>query len=392
VDLLDFIVICVAVIAAVGGYRLGFVGRVASWLGLALGLYVAIRLLPTVLLHLSSASPGAQLAVSVLLLVGGAMLGQALGLLVGSRLHRALPLGPVRQVDHVIGAGVGVVGVVAALWLLLPSIAAVPGWPAQATADSGISRWVSVHLPPPPDALQVLRRLIGQDAPQVFAVLHPGASAGSPPTVSPLSTAVTRAVAASTIKVEGQACNRIYEGSGFAVATDLIATNAHVVAGEPRGQTSVLLPTGGVRPARVVMFDPRRDLALLSVPSLDERPLTLLVAHSGATGAVFGHPNGDDALTVTPARVAREEEAVGRDLYDRADTKRDVLVLAAALAHGDSGGALVNESGQVIGVAFAISADQAGTSYALSATELRAALAEPRSPAGASTGPCLTTG
>ncbi len=391
-DLLDLIVIGVAIVAAVGGYRLGFVGRVASWLGLALGLYVAIRLLPTVLLHLSTASPGAQLVVSVLLLVGGAMLGQALGLLVGSRLHRALPLGPVRQVDHVVGAGVGVVGVLAALWLLLPSIAAVPGWPARATANSGISRWVSVNLPPPPDALQVLRRLIGQDAPQVFAVLHPGAAAGTPPAVSPLSGAVTRAVVASTVKVQGQACNRIYEGSGFAVGTDLIATNAHVVAGEPRGQTSVLLPSGAVRPARVVMFDPRRDLALLSVPSLDEHPLTLLVAHAGATGAVFGHPNGDDALTVTPARVAREEEAVGRDLYDSVDTKRDVLVLAAALAHGDSGGALVNGSGEVIGVAFAISADQADTSYALSTTELRGALAEARSPAGASTGPCLTSG
>jgi S1-C subfamily serine protease len=140
------------------------------------------------------------------------------------------------------------------------------------------------------------------------------------------------------------------------------------------------------------MFDPRRDLALLSVPSLGERPLALLVAHAGATGAVFGHPNGQNALAVTPARIAREEEAVGRDLYDRSDTKRDILVLAAALAHGDSGGPLVNAVGQVIGVAFAISADQAGTSYALSTKELRAALTAPRRPAGVSTGPCLTSG
>jgi S1-C subfamily serine protease len=165
-----------------------------------------------------------------------------------------------------------------------------------------------------------------------------------------------------------------------------------VVAGEPPGQTAVLLPTGARRAARVVMFDPRRDLALLAVPSLAEQPLPLLVAHAGAIGAVFGHPNGQNALAVTPARVAREEEAVGRDLYDSADTKRDVLVLAAALAHGDSGGGLVNGAGQVIGVAFAISADQAATSYALSTTELRAALAEPRIPAGVSTGPCLTSG
>ncbi len=271
-DWLDLIVVGVAIAAAVGGYRLGFVGRVASWLGLALGFYVAVRLLPSIIVDLSSSSPGTQLAVAVLLLVGGAMVGQALGLLVGSRLHHALPLGPVRQVDRVVGSGVGVVGVVAALWLLLPSIAAVPGWPARATAGSGISRWVSVHLPAPPDALQVLRRLIGQDAPQVFAVLHPGASAGAAPGTSPLTPALTASVVASTVKVEGQACNRIFEGSGFAVATDLIVTNAHVVAGEPAGQTTVLLPSGARLGARVVMFDSRRDLALLQVNSWANAP------------------------------------------------------------------------------------------------------------------------
>jgi S1-C subfamily serine protease len=389
-DTLDLVVIAIAVVAAVGGYRLGFVGRATSWLGLALGFYVAVRLLPTVIVDLATASPGTQLAVAVLILVGGAVIGQALGLLVGSRLHRALPLGPVRQVDRVVGAALGVVGVGAALWLLLPSVAAVPGWPARATAESGISRWVSADLPNPPDALQVLRRLIGQDAPQVFAVLHPGTAAGSPPSASPLSAAVTGAVSASTVKVEGQACDRIYEGSGFAVAADLVVTNAHVVAGEPKGQTSVLLPSGQRRAATVIMFDPKRDLALLEVSSLGESPLALKVAHTGATGAVFGHPNGQDAIAVTPARVAREIDATGRDLYDHTNTQRDVFVLAAALAHGDSGGPLVNPTGDVIGVAFAISADQPGTSYALSTTELQRALDEQREPSGASTGPCLT--
>ena len=295
-----------------------------------------------------------------------------------------------QQADRVVGAGTGIVGVIVALWLLLPSIASVPGWPARATADSGISRWVSGSLPNPPDALQVLRRLIGQDAPQVFAVLHPGAPAGTPPAASPLSAAVTQAVEASTVKVEGQACDRIYEGSGFAVAPDLVVTNAHVVAGEPPGQTSVLLPSGRHLAATVVMFDPRRDLALLSVGSLEETPLPVRAASVGASGAVFGHPNGQDAVAITPARVAQVIEAVGKDLYDRTDTTRNVLVLAATLAHGDSGGPLVNSTGEVIGVVFAISADQPSTSYALSSTELDAALREAQNPAGTSTGPCLT--
>lgn len=389
-DILDLIIVAVAIAAAVGGYRIGFLGRVTSWIGLALGFYVAVRFLPTVVVDMASASPGVQLSVAVLVLVGGAMAGQAIGLLVGSRLHGALPPGPIRVADRWVGSAFGVVGVLAVLWLLIPSVSSVAGWPARVTTGSGIARWVSRDLPPPPDALQVLRRLIGQDAPQVFAELRPAAPVGAPPAVNPLSQAVTNLVAASTVKVEGQACDRIYEGSGFAVANDLVVTNAHVVAGEGPGDTQVLLPNGSTLAATVVMFDSNRDLALLRVRHLGETPLAISVARVGQTGAVFGHPEGQDPLAVTPARVSDEETAVGRDLYDSHTTRRDVLVLASALAHGDSGGALVDSNGAVIGVAFAISANQQGTSYALATSELKAALSEPQDPAGTSTGPCLT--
>jgi S1-C subfamily serine protease len=340
---------------------------------------------------MQTASPGALLAVAVIVLVGGAMIGQGLGLVLGYRLHHILPLGPLRTVDRVIGAGVGAVGVMVVVWMLIPPVSQVPGWPARAVTESGISRWVSRDLPNPPDALQVLRRLIGANAPQVFDALQPGGASGTPPAVSPLGAAVTDSVSASTVKVEGQACNRIYEGSGFAVASDLIVTNAHVVAGEPAGATSVLLPSGRQMPATVIMFDPRIDIALLAVPALAETPLAIGNPTDGEAGAVFGHPNGQDALAVSPARVIQQEIAVGRDLYDAHTTKRDVLVLAASLAHGDSGGALVDAQGQVIGVAFAISADQSNVAYALNSSELKAALAEARSAHGASTGPCLTS-
>ncbi|HET9077782.1 MAG TPA: MarP family serine protease [Acidimicrobiales bacterium] len=390
-DSLDLIIVVAAVMAAVGGYRLGFIGRVISWLGLALGFYVAVRFLPTVVNDLHNASAGTLVAVAVVVLVGGAMVGQAIGLLAGGRLHHILPLGPVRLVDRAVGAAVGAAGIMAILWLLIPSLAAVPGWPARAVSGSAISRWVSRDLPTPPSALQVLRRLVGNDAPQVFAVLRPGVSSGPPPSASPLSAALTARVTASTVRVQGQACNRIYEGSGFAVAPDLVVTNAHVVAGEPAGSTSVLLPSGRTLPADVVMFDPNRDLALLQVASLGESPLPLASPRVGEMGAVFGHPEGSYDLAVSPARVAQEEVAVGRDLYDSHTTRRQILVLASALAHGDSGGALVDVSGQVIGVAFAISANQPGTSYALSTSELRAALTEPRA-AHTSTGACLTGG
>lgn len=390
-DVFDAVIIVAAVMAGVAGWRLGFLARVVSWIGLALGLYLAARFLPRVLNAIGLPGPSSQLAVAALVLIGGAVVGQALGLLVGARLHAVLPLGPLRGVDRGVGGLVGVLGVVVALWMLLPSVAAAPGWPARAARGSAISRWVSLHLPPPPDTLEVLRRIVGQDAPEVFAALRPGQATGPPPATSPLSASVTATVASSTVKVEGEACSRVYEGSGFAVGTDLVATNAHVVAGEAPGSTDVLRPDGRRLPATVVLFDPNRDLALLRVPGLGERPLPTAVAHAGAKGAVFGHPEGQDALAVTPASVAQEITAVGRDLYGHHTTRRDVLVLAAALAHGDSGGPLVDPAGDVIGVAFAIAADQAATSYALSTTELRADLGVARSGAAVATGSCLTS-
>ena len=60
-------------------------------------------------------------------------------------------------------------------------------------------------------------------------------------------------------------------------------------------------------------------------------------------------------------------------------TERRVLVLAAELRPGDSGAALVDADGAVVGMAFAIAPDRAGTAYALHTDELRAALDAARS-------------
>jgi S1-C subfamily serine protease len=51
-----------------------------------------------------------------------------------------------------------------------------------------------------------------------------------------------------------------------------------------------------------------------------------------------------------------------------------VFVLASALAPGDSGGALVNRAGDVIGMAFAIDPGRNATAYALTDAEIRPVL------------------
>ena len=69
-------------------------------------------------------------------------------------------------------------------------------------------------------------------------------------------------------------------------------------------------------------------------------------------------------------------------------TMGGVLILAAALRPGDSGAALIDPSGAVVGVAFAIAPDKPGVAYALDRIELEAVLSGDLSTPVA-TGPCL---
>jgi S1-C subfamily serine protease len=163
-----------------------------------------------------------------------------------------------------------------------------------------------------------------------------------------------------------------------------------VVAGEPAGQTFVRRDVDGRTLAAVVeVFDPNRDLAVLRVPGLNLPGLGLATGSAGQTGAVFGHPGGVDNLVIAPAGVFQEVTAQGRDLYDTHTTRRDVFILAAYLHPGDSGGALVNPSGMVIGVAFAIAPDRSDTAYALTSSEVQGVLTVPRVATGVSTQSCL---
>jgi S1-C subfamily serine protease len=373
VNVLDLLLILIAISAAVGGYRLGFVQRATSWLGFALGLTAGALVLPPLLRRLHDASDVTILLVAIAALSGSALIGQALGQLLGARLHVAIPHGPAHRADQVVGAGLGIVGLLVALWLLLPTLADVPGWTAEQARGSVIAREVNEVFPDAPDTLQALRRLIGEDPfPQVFEALRPSPDPGVVPGSSGLSDQVATQVAASVVKVEGEACGRIQEGSGFFVAEDVVVTNAHVVAGED--DTDVELSDGSRIDAVVVAFDPQRDLAVLRTDGAGRAGLPRRLGDVGDTGGVFGHPGGGP-LEISPFSVGDRINAEGTDIYDSGRTERDVLVVASDLAPGDSGSALVDRQGNVVGVAFAVAPDRSGVAYALAMTELEAVLA-----------------
>jgi S1-C subfamily serine protease len=178
-----------------------------------------------------------------------------------------------------------------------------------------------------------------------------------------------RSAADSTLKVVGQACGRIQEGSSFVVADGYVVTNAHVVAGVRSPQ--VQSQNGATSPATVVLFDPRLDVAVLHVrdgtpPAL---PVDDVEVGRDARGAVVGYPGGGD-LTGVKAANRRVLHAVGRDIYGNGSVLRDIYELQAVVRPGNSGGPFILTKGKVAGLVFAASTTDPDVGYAITSTEI----------------------
>jgi S1-C subfamily serine protease len=195
--------------------------------------------------------------------------------------------------------------------------------------------------------------------------------------------------ASETVKVVSVGCGGLEEGSGFPVASGLVLTNAHVVAG---GHAITVLVPGrpGALGAEVVLFDPERDIALLRVPGLPLSPMTIATSGSRATqGAVIGYPGGGPEAVV-PGAIRGQIDAVGRDIYSNQIVSREIYVLQASVIPGNSGGPFVSLQGQVLGVVFAKSAVTGNEGYALTAGEILPDIARGESAtAPASTQSCV---
>ena len=170
-------------------------------------------------------------------------------------------------------------------------------------------------------------------------------------------------------KVTGvaQACSRRIEGSGFVYAPERVMTNAHVVAGVKNPLVEV---DGRTVSARVVVYDPQRDLAVLYVRGLRAAPLAFAgPAPAGSDAVVVGYPQ-DGPFRADAARVRETQRARGPDIYGASTVVREVYALRALVQPGNSGGPLLDPQGRVLGVVFAAAADDDDTGYALTAAEV----------------------
>ncbi len=78
----------------------------------------------------------------------------------------------------------------------------------------------------------------------------------------------------------------------------------------------------------------------------------------------------DHPFTADPARLDVAESAIGPNIYQTAQVKRQIYPIRALVRPGNSGGPLLSPGGQVYGVVFAAAVSLNQTGYALTATEV----------------------
>lgn len=361
--LIDGLIIFFALSSLLRGREIGFVRQFGSTAGFFAGLFLGAWLQPrTVRLAHSSLD---RTLVTLLTTLGCAFILMTAGEYLGVYLKRKLSRKRVNVFDNWLGAGLGVISLVLSAWLIAAILGPLP-FPSLQTAlrDSRIISTLNRRLPPAPSLIAGLGHLIDPNGfPQVFV----GGEPSPPPAInlpsgSDLSAAVSRDQA-SVVKVEGQGCGGIIEGSGFVVRPNEVATNAHVVAGirEPYVHDS-----NGWHRTSVIWFDPNLDFAVLRVSGLAGPPLTVANARvaDGTPAAVLGYPGGGP-FTANPAAVLDELTATGRNIYGQGDTSRNIYEVQASVIPGNSGGPLIDVDGKVIGVIFAESETYQGVGYAL---------------------------
>lgn len=377
-NLLDAALVVAALLSLTAGWRLGLVARVAAWVGLVLGLGAAWLAVPAVLSLPIDAGPLLRFALTVGTAVIAVSVVSSITTTIGSALTRRVRgwrlLG---RLDRLAGAVASVALLAMLVWFLAPIAATVPGAVSRQVRNSAAVAALAERAPPPPDTAALLRRLVDTSGfPTVLADLEPAPIVGPPPNTIEVAPDALSAASRATVRIGTTGCDRRMSGTGFVADDGLVVTNAHVVAG---AETVRIHRDDGVQlDARIVSFDPVADLALLEVPGIDRRPITLGEAAPDAVGAVIGHPAGQVPQRIAAMRVDQQREAVGRDIYDRGSASRRILILAADLQRGDSGAPVLDGQGRAIGVVFAVSPDRPATAFALDQPEVLGLLDGPR--------------
>jgi S1-C subfamily serine protease len=369
-SVVDLVLIGLLLIFAFNGYRQGFVVGLLSFAGFFSGALVGLQLGP--LLADRFDTDAKRVLVSIIVIFGLAVFGQAVAGFLGSRLRGAIRHRGAQRVDDAGGAVVSVVAVLLVIWLVATPLSqsSLP-WLARAVNNSIILGVVDKAMPNKARALsEALQETVNtRGFPRVFDGFGPTREREVPaPNPALANSPVVKNSQPSVLKVLGNAasCSRRIEGTGFVYAPERVMTNAHVVAGT---KTVKVETESGSLNGKVVVYDPERDLAVIHVPKLKATPLNFAPkqASTGADAVVLGYPL-DGPYDAQEARVREVRNITGPDIYDNGQVTREVYTIKALVRSGNSGGPLMSSEGAVLGIIFAAAADDQETGFAVTAS------------------------
>jgi S1-C subfamily serine protease len=395
VNPLDLVAILLVVLAVLLGFSSGALPQVGGLLGAVSGGALAVLAITQLVEPLVAVPVNVRPYVVLAVLLVAVGIGESVGSAIGRTAARSLGTGILGAADRVAGGLTGAAQALLVVWLAggLLAIGPVPRLTEAAQTSTAI-RTLNAVLPPPDAIAGELGQLLGDSGlPDVFVGFEPLPR----PAVDPPTEATARQIAelaeASAVRVLAIVCGDRAAGSGVAVAADYVVTNAHVVAGSREGAVSVATARGDPVDARVVLFDPQLDVALLHAPELGARALRFTPRDParGTAGAALGYPGGG-SLSIVPAAVTGAYRATGRDIYGRLRVDRDILELRAKIERGDSGGPFVLQDGTIGGLVFAEARTDQDVGYALSPTTVAVRITPSLGRTGAvETGSCLRT-
>lgn len=152
--------------------------------------------------------------------------------------------------------------------------------------------------------------------------------------------------APSMVSIEASTRREYSTGTGVILTSDgYILTNAHVVAGAD--QVRVIFSNNQMLDAALVGFDAEEDLAVLKVEATGLTPAEFgnsSTLRCGDPVAALGDPLGYRS-TITDGIVSALDREVTMD-----GTTMTLIQTSAAINFGNSGGALINQYGQVVGI------------------------------------------
>ncbi|RPA57495.1 serine protease [Gordonia oryzae] len=388
----DIIVVAIALIAAISGFRQGAVASALAVLGVLLGAFAGILLVPHVISRIDD--PTMQLVAAVGVLVALVVIGEIAGMILGHAARGGIRSPELRAIDSGVGLVLQALAALVAMWLIGTLLAsshsqaltkAIDGSKVLGAVDDAAPGWLAAK------PVDEFRRLL-EDS-KLDGVI-PTARAGqvAPPDAALLRLPVVAQTKPSVVKIEGEApnCQQALEGSGFVVGPDLIMTNAHVVAGTSTLQAQQ--SDGTSYDADVVLFDSVNDVAILRVDGIDARPLRFAsgTASTGDDAIVLGYPQAGP-FQATAVRVRDMRELPTANIYRNRQVTREVYTVRGVIRQGNSGGPMLNSAGEVLGVVFATSENAADeTGYVLTAALVQQDLARAQGRYGrVSTGACV---